>query len=57
MQQPPLDPNKVNVVFTWSFNGNTVELIGSFSSWDTRLSMTKTGNEFTLVVPLDRGIH
>ena len=47
----------MNVIFTWNFNGESVELIGSFSDWDKRFPMQKIGNEFTVILQLARCVH
>ena len=48
----------VNIVFTWNFGGQEAYLIGSFTNWGEKLLMRKVGgNEFSLLHPLERGIH
>jgi hypothetical protein len=48
----------VNIEFTWNFGGQEAYLIGSFTNWAERLLMKKVGgNEFSLLHPLERGIH
>jgi hypothetical protein len=39
----------VNNVFTWSFGGENVFLVGSFNGWVERIPMKRNGNEFTLI--------
>ena len=48
----------VNIVFTWNFGGQEAYLVGSFTGWTERLLMKKVGgNEFSLLHPLERGVH
>lgn len=56
----------VNNVFTWSFGGENVFLVGSFNGWVERIPMKRNGNEFTLIhvfnsnlikQALERGVH
>jgi 5'-AMP-activated protein kinase regulatory beta subunit len=48
----------VNIVFTWNFGGQEAYLIGSFTNWSEKLLMKKAGgNEFSLLHPLERGVH
>mmetsp|Transcript_25740 Transcript_25740/g.25015 ORF Transcript_25740/g.25015 Transcript_25740/m.25015 type:complete len:89 (+) Transcript_25740:269-535(+) len=49
--------DQVNTVITWSLGGNEVFLIGSFNQWSQRVPMKKNGNEFFLVMTLERGHH
>lgn len=44
-------------LFTWSFGGDQVFLIGSFNLWKERIQMEKVGNEFKYEKLLDRGMH
>lgn len=34
-----------------------MKLIGSFNNWSERLDMKKNGNDFILVLELERGIY
>lgn len=46
----------VPTVFRWELGGNSVALSGSFSQWQN-IPMTKTGDEFFVVINLEEGLH
>lgn len=47
----------VNVVFRWNYEGNEVYVTGTFTNWQKHIKLQKTGNEFSVILPLARGVH
>mmetsp|Transcript_60438 Transcript_60438/g.197813 ORF Transcript_60438/g.197813 Transcript_60438/m.197813 type:complete len:261 (+) Transcript_60438:140-922(+) len=48
---------RIPVVFTWTHGGQTVHLAASFNGWREQIPMVRSGNEFSVVHELPRGIH
>ncbi len=48
---------KVQYTFTWSYGGNIVYLVGSFTEWKDRLPMKRVGREFSYSMWLERCVH
>lgn len=47
----------VPTVVTWSFGGNKVEVVGSWDNWTSRKTLTKSGNEHSLMLVLGNGVY
>jgi len=48
---------RIPVVFTWNHGGNQVLLAASFNGWQAPIPMVRSGNEFSVVHELPRGVH
>jgi hypothetical protein len=52
----PLDKHfLINTVFKWEFGGTKVHLLGNWDFWKKKISLKKSGNEFTAILPLKPG--
>lgn len=49
--------DKIPVVFTWTHGGQSVFLAASFNGWREQIPMVRSGNEFSVVQELPRGVH
>jgi len=48
---------RIPVVFTWTHGGQKVYLAASFNGWREQIPMVRSGNEFSVVHELPRGVH
>jgi len=48
---------RIPVVFTWTHGGQQVYLAASFNGWREQIPMVRSGNEFSVVHELPRGVH
>lgn len=52
----PLDKNYlVNTIFKWDFGGSSIHLLGNWNSWKKKIPLKKSGNEFSVILPLKPG--
>jgi len=49
--------DKIPVVFSWNQGGQSVALAASFNGWREQIPMVRSGNEFSVVHELPRGVH
>jgi len=49
--------DRLSVVFTWNQGGQRVFLAASFNGWRDQIPMVRSGNEFSVVHDLPRGVH
>ena len=50
--------NKIDTVFEWSYEGDSVLLTGSFLGWEKFIPMTKNEkNEYKITIKLNKGFH
>merc|ERR1719356_2331690 len=47
----------IPVVFTWTGPAQNVFLAASFTGWREQIPMVRSGNEFSVVQELPRGVH
>lgn len=47
----------IPVVFTWTAGGNNVYLAASFNGWRDQIPMVRSGQEFSVVQEIPRGVH
>ncbi|CAK9116900.1 unnamed protein product [Durusdinium trenchii] len=47
----------IPVVFTWTHGGQNVFLAASFNGWKDQIPMVRSGQEFSVVQELPRGVH
>lgn len=48
---------RIPVVFTWTHGGQNVFLAASFNAWQNPIPMVRSGNEFSVVHELPKGVH
>jgi len=51
------EQDKISVVFTWTHGGQNVFLAASFNGWREQIPMVRSGNEFSVVRDLPKGVH
>lgn len=49
--------DRIPVVFTWTAGGNNVCLAASFNGWRDQIPMVRSGQEFSVVQEIPRGVH
>ncbi|CAE7444885.1 KINB2 [Symbiodinium natans] len=49
--------DRIPVVFTWTHGGQNVFLAASFNGWRDQIPMVRSGQEFSVVQELPRGVH
>jgi len=49
--------DRIPVVFTWTHGGQNVFLAASFNGWQHQIPMVRSGQEFSVVQELPRGVH
>ncbi|CAJ1369203.1 unnamed protein product [Effrenium voratum] len=49
--------DRIPVVFTWTHGGQNVFLAASFNQWKDQIPMVRSGQEFSVVQELPRGVH
>jgi len=49
--------DNISVVFTWTGGGQSVFLASSHSAWKDQIPMVRSGNEFSVVQEIPRGVH
>jgi len=45
----------INTMFKWTLPGSCVFISGTWDSWNKRIPLKKSGNEFTVILPLIQG--
>lgn len=53
----PSEEDTLPVVFTWTEGGQNVSITGSFTGWQTRIPMVRSGNELRVILNVPRGVH
>lgn len=56
-RHPNWEDDRIPVVFTWTHGGQDVLLAASFNGWREPIPMVRSGNEFSVVKELPRGVH
>lgn len=52
-----VDPDLVPTVFKWDNGGTEVYVTGTFTGWTAHRRMHRSGNDFTYMTMLPRGLH
>lgn len=53
--RPLVKNNTVNTIFKWKYNALTVKLSGNWDLWGKKISLRKSVDEFSIILPLKPG--
>ena len=51
------DETMIPTVFKWEHGGKNVYISGTFNNWEKQLPMHKSGNDFSIILNLKKGIY